>query len=71
MNLVEQSFRNLVNFHREELLTLCETHRAGHVFTSSKRRSLRKHGVIMRTRAGKGTIYTLTAKAIKVLEEVT
>ena len=69
MNLVEQSFKNCVDFHRAELLLIQRTNSAGHL-SINKRRSLRKHGVLMENRKGRGVIWNLTAKTIKVLEEL-
>ena len=68
MNLVEQSFVNLVEFHREELQKISETKSATHI-PVNKRRSLTKHGVITTNSHGKGTTWALTPEAIQVLKD--
>lgn len=65
----EQSFRNLVHFYREELLTLMKGVNATNLWNPGTRRHLAKHGVTKRKWRGYGYKTILTTRALRILEE--
>jgi hypothetical protein len=72
IDLEEVSFRNMVRFFEDELRQVQQTRSLGELLTMCSRRVLRKYGVLARdyTRSQLSTTYTLTAKALRVLEEL-
>ena len=65
--LEEQSFRNMVEYHREDLLQLMNGARLRDIFTQNQSQRLKRHGILQR---GLGKNHVLPSpNAIAILEE--
>ncbi len=64
----ERSFRNLVEFNREELIKITEGTRASELFNDRERMRLKLHGVLAR-RDGRKSVPTARAMAVLNGEE--
>ncbi len=64
--LEELSFRNLVEYNREELTKIMNGARASDIFTETHRRGLIKNGVIRQGSRFKRTVPT--PRAVEILE---
>lgn len=66
--LVEQSFKNIVGFYKEELLQVDEGKKATKLFNDRQRKSLVKAGILLRVYGKGGCRLKLSEQAKEIIE---
>ena len=67
MSLEERSFMNMLNFHRDQLLSIEETP-LGKIFSRYERRRLTQYGILARSKYETGRPLVLTPEALDELK---